>query len=180
LSRQELDCYHATLEQALRVLSELSDGAYRSVSRAAGGTIGAHLRHIADHIDALRYGCNSGVVDYDRRTRGGPIEHSCEAGKAYLRQAQQWLKSLPEQQLQTPLRVRSDMGLGEPRLVEHSSHLGRELMFVFSHAVHHYALIDIIARDLGHRLPAEFGVAPATLNQAQPGQSQETRKPCAP
>jgi hypothetical protein len=36
-------------------------------------------------------------------------------------------------------------------------------MYVVAHAVHHYALIGVMAGVMGMSLPAGFGVAPSTL-----------------
>jgi len=41
----------------------------------------------------------------------------------------------------------------------------RELQFLGSHTTHHFALIAVLLRTLGHEPPAEFGVAPSTLRQ---------------
>jgi hypothetical protein len=39
----------------------------------------------------------------------------------------------------------------------------RELQFLLSHTVHHYALIALMLRTQGYEPGAEFGVAPSTL-----------------
>jgi hypothetical protein len=39
----------------------------------------------------------------------------------------------------------------------------RELQFLLSHTVHHYALMALILRLQGFNPAAEFGVAPSTL-----------------
>ena len=44
-----------------------------------------------------------------------------------------------------------------------ASTVGRELAYLLSHTIHHYALIRLLAYDHGVRLDAEFGVAPSTL-----------------
>lgn len=43
------------------------------------------------------------------------------------------------------------------------SSLGRELQFLSSHTLHHYALIKLLLDDTGLDLGPEFGVAPSTL-----------------
>ena len=49
-----------------------------------------------------------------------------------------------------------------------ASTVGREIMYCVAHAVHHYALIGIMAAMMDLKLPAGFGVAPSTLkHQAQ-------------
>ena len=42
------------------------------------------------------------------------------------------------------------------------STVGREIMYVVAHAVHHYALIGIMGGLMGLKMPAGFGVAPST------------------
>ncbi|MBM4187475.1 MAG: hypothetical protein FJ206_09205 [Gemmatimonadetes bacterium] len=44
------------------------------------------------------------------------------------------------------------------------STLGRELQFLVSHSVHHFALIKLLLANDGPVLPREFGVAPSTLS----------------
>jgi uncharacterized damage-inducible protein DinB len=47
------------------------------------------------------------------------------------------------------------------------STLGRELHFLFSHTVHHYALIAAQLRQIGLPIPEGFGISPATLRFRQ-------------
>ena len=51
----------------------------------------------------------------------------------------------------------TDGGHGCPSTVR------RELIFLVSHTVHHYALIAVMLRHQAVGLPADFGVAPSTL-----------------
>jgi hypothetical protein len=44
-----------------------------------------------------------------------------------------------------------------------ASTVARELQFLLSHTVHHYALIALILRLQGFEPGEEFGVAPSTL-----------------
>jgi hypothetical protein len=43
------------------------------------------------------------------------------------------------------------------------SSVGREIMYVVAHAVHHYALIGIMGGLMSLKMPAGFGVAPSTI-----------------
>ncbi len=45
----------------------------------------------------------------------------------------------------------------------HNSSLGRELQFLASHSVHHFAMIGGICRALEAPLPDDFGAAPSTI-----------------
>jgi hypothetical protein len=42
------------------------------------------------------------------------------------------------------------------------STLGRELAFVASHTIHHFAIVALLLRDMGIGVPARFGYAPST------------------
>jgi hypothetical protein len=55
-----------------------------------------------------------------------------------------------------------DTGEGDERPWTHSS-ARRELQFLLSHTVHHYALIAMICRQYGVGVEEDFGVAPSTL-----------------
>ncbi len=43
------------------------------------------------------------------------------------------------------------------------STFGREMVYSVAHAIHHYALISIMARLMDAKLPEHFGVAPSTV-----------------
>ena len=45
--------------------------------------------------------------------------------------------------------------------------LARELEFLVSHTVHHYALVAVLAHAHGVIMPADFGMAPSTLKYRQ-------------
>ena len=45
------------------------------------------------------------------------------------------------------------------------STFGREMVYAIAHAIHHYALISIMARLMEVSLPEHFGVAPSTVAQ---------------
>ena len=47
--------------------------------------------------------------------------------------------------------------------IETETTLGRELIFVLSHTIHHNSLIAVMAKTLGVVIPDRFGYAPSTL-----------------
>ena len=62
------------------------------------------------------------------------------------------------------IEVRADVGTGEdPEKAWCGSTVARELRFLVSHTVHHYALIAMVLRGHGLDPGEEFGVAPSTL-----------------
>ena len=48
-----------------------------------------------------------------------------------------------------------------------NSTIRRELQFLVSHTVHHYALIGLILKTMDVSVPENFGVAPSTLKHEQ-------------
>lgn len=158
---------HALLEQAAMLINDLDDADYLLPMHTFGsGSIGQHLRHVLDHYHAL-YAREEGLIDYDHRRRDNPVESSKILALAEIQRILAMLPMLIDQ----PVRVRSEISPHAQHVDEMNSSLKRELLFVTSHAVHHFALIALLLRLQGVVVPADFGVAPATLShqrQQQP------------
>lgn len=155
--------YKDTLNQALSVLLLLSDEDYIAQPASELSSIGAHIRHIIDHFNAVKLGLKTGIVDYERRTRGSDIEQDKQAATAELQLIIAWLEQLQRDTLSINLNVRAQISLNEPCIANAQTSLNRELMFVASHAVHHYAVIKIILHTLDYPVETEFGIAPSTI-----------------
>ena len=135
--------------------------------------VGAHLRHVIEHYEALLMPPMEGVVDYDARRRDAALERSPQVARTRLLALQHRLGHGCD--LQQPLCVRGLAGLAGEFAFALPSTLGRELVFVASHAVHHYALLAPHLRQHGLPTPGEgFGVAPATLAHARSVYPQPT------
>ena len=125
--------------------------------------VGAHLRHIIEHYEALLSPAEPGSVDYDQRPRDRELERRPDVARARLEALQARLLQWTDTQLGAPLQVRGLGGLaGDFDFVVESS-WGRELVFVASHAIHHYALLEAHCKQHGISAGAQFGRAPATL-----------------
>lgn len=123
---------------------------------------GAHMRHIIDHYLALISGLSKGYIDYDVRRRGDKLELELQLALDKLTQIAQWLQSLATTDLNQPLALSTEVSVQEKKVQSVPTSLARELVFVGSHAVHHYAMIAQIALQQKMDLPASFGIAPAT------------------
>ena len=135
----------------------------RTAALDYASAVGAHLRHVIEHYDALLHLGESGVVDYDRRARDRDLERQPAVARARLEGLQARLLHWTDAQLQAPLQVRGVAGLvGELEFTVASS-VGRELVFVASHAIHHFALLRAHCQQIGLPMPPEFGLAPATV-----------------
>lgn len=150
------------LSQAERLVERLDDDLF---SRPAEGfyrsTIGGHLRHCLDHYDSFSNGLAEGQVDYDYRMRLPELESETAKALAKTQEVSTALKNLSEESTLSALRIKMDCGLSA--VGWQSSTVGRELQFLVSHTVHHFAMIGGICRELGIELESGFGVAPSTL-----------------
>jgi hypothetical protein len=154
----------AVLGQARDLLGRLRAGVYSSTAGlpVASGA-GPHLRHCLDFYDALLDGLETGRVDYNLRERDEATERDPHRAIARIDATIARLEATSAP-ASTPLLVRAE-GPADP--LDPSSwvrsSLARELVFLSSHTVHHFALVALLVRLQGVEPGAEFGVAPSTL-----------------
>lgn len=126
------------------------------------GAIGGHVRHVLDHLAAWLAGIDTGTVNYDDRQRDTDIEHDPVAALNAIQYHIARLAELDDERLANSVQVLTSMTRCGS-LVELPSSHARELAFVFSHTIHHNALVGTIARALDVDLPKHFGMAPSTI-----------------
>lgn len=154
----------SVLSELRAVVASLPQGAYaaRAGKVFADASIGGHVRHCLDHVRALADGCRKGLIDYDRRARGTPIESDPALALAEADSLIALIEGLSASLAADPVRVSIlPSRAGECTLV--SSTLARELAFVLSHTVHHNSTIRAMAVAAGAGVPGSFGFAPSTL-----------------
>lgn len=130
---------------------------------AFNGSIGGHYRHCLDHFTSLLRALDSDEVDYDRRERNPRIETEPAFALNLTRQMRETLQRLTSQDLGRSVRTRCEVSYVHGNSPLTVSSYGRELVYAIAHAIHHYALISVMARLLGVDLPRHFGVAPSTV-----------------
>ena len=157
-----VDSFYAPVEDAHIILDALSTEQYCAKPTSPfKSSIGEHIRHILDHYHALMLGLDAGHVDYNQRTRQSNVESDLALAISNWQQINDWLSSLNDTDHERVVKV-----VTEHNIV--NSTLGRELSFVSSHAVHHFAFIKLLASAFEVALPKDVGVAPATLKSQQP------------
>ncbi|MGC9943045.1 MAG: DinB family protein [Verrucomicrobiota bacterium] len=158
-----------TLRQGERMLTDISDEAYvRKIDVAFSASIGGHYRHCLDHFRALLEAAPAGDLNYDQRERGTLVEKDRFAALNATRELCAGYEKLDAALLARQLKITCKSSYGTDESQVSPSTVGREVMYVVAHAVHHYALIGVISRVTGLRLAGGFGVAPSTLKyQAQ-------------
>ncbi|MBO6524401.1 MAG: hypothetical protein JJ971_11280 [Balneolaceae bacterium] len=155
------------LKQGVELLSAVSDEQYSSNNGKYNKSgIGRHFRHIVEHYYSLLAEQN-GFVDYDARERDLRLENDREFMIQSMEKVSESLRNLNSDDLERRIKVRSNEGIGEENAPLSESTIRRELQFLISHTVHHYALIGLILKTMGFEPSPEFGIAPSTLKYEQ-------------
>ncbi len=151
------------LLQGIELLERIDDELYAAQESAVcSSAIGGHVRHIVDYYGLMLTGVHAGRIDYDLRERDPQVESNRSAGIERLRDLAGQLECFDLQTVPSVIEVKVDLPEGEEPVWSRSS-LERELQFILSHTVHHFALIGTIARLNGCEPGDEFGVATSTL-----------------
>jgi len=169
---------HILIDQNLDVIGQgrdllaTMDPTLYATGATASPALGPHLRHCIDFYEALLRDWSSGKIDYDRRDRDPRLETEPLAAVDALDSIRERLEAIPDERLAEPIDVTADAPRpDEPREWTRSS-LGRELRFLLSHTVHHYAIVALLLRHRGKDPGADFGVASSTL-------THRAHPPCA-
>lgn len=144
------------------VVAVTDDETY-TAARADGvsGSVGAHVRHTIDHVVALVDRRSGVAVDYDSRRRGTTIEVDRSAALDELERMARGLNGLSDADLLASIDLSSVVDVEGHRVAVRST-LGRELVFVMSHTIHHQAIIALLLASAGQTTPSRFGCAPST------------------
>jgi len=153
-----------TLTQGETLLLSLSDDAYTcKLPVAFNASIGGHFRHCLDHFRSLLAAATDGDLNYDHRERGTIIETDRLAALRATRELREAYGRIDSALAARPLTVTCKTAYSTTGSQSAPSTVGREIMYSVAHAVHHYALIGVMAGTMGVPLPAGFGIAPSTL-----------------
>lgn len=162
-----IDTNTVLLKQGIQVLNHISDQQYVDAdSPYYQSFTGKHMRHVLEHYLALPMPPeNIKTVNYEDRARDQRLEHdrffAIETAQSIIEQFKNIDK--PQNYLHKQIILKSYEESTLDGLSESISSIQRELQFLVSHTVHHYALIAIILRIQGVEPAEEFGVAPSTL-----------------
>ncbi|XAL99559.1 hypothetical protein OT109_18515 [Phycisphaeraceae bacterium D3-23] len=153
----------ALLNQLSDLMAGLDAAAYNTKPESTKcGAIGGHVRHTLDHVIAWLHGVGGESINYDDRQRGTDVETNPRTAEQVIARCLAQLAEVPGDVLPKTVAVFTSM-TSDGALVRLPSTHARELAFVFSHTVHHNAIIGTIARALDIELPEHFGMAPSTI-----------------
>ena len=158
----------ALLKDMRAVIDGLDDVEYAmpAPGRSAGG-IGGHVRHCLDHVGALLAAADTGLCAYDRRARNTDIETNRAAAMRSADDLAAAIARLDARLLEHDVLVETQIDHSGASITTRSS-VGRELIFVISHTIHHNAIVAQMLRARGVRIGPRFGLAPATPTDGPP------------
>ena len=153
------------LRQGFDLLNKIDDRLYNAAANNSsmnGGAIGGHFRHCIEFVNCFLNGIESGRIDYEKRERNLRIEIEREFAMAEILRISDALEisTLPENG--NKLLVKPEDLTGNKDFWCESS-IERELEFLQSHTIHHYALVAFKLRSLDITVPPDFGIATSTL-----------------
>jgi uncharacterized damage-inducible protein DinB len=150
------------LDDMRSMIERIDDESYAAPAPGrSSGSIGGHVRHCLDHVSALVIAIRTGMCAYDRRMRGTAIESRRMAALNQILHFEGALAGVGNAMLDLPVDVETQIDTDGSMLVTTST-VGRELVFVTSHTIHHNAIISHLLTARGVDMGARFGLAPAT------------------
>jgi len=150
-----------TLKQGIGLIARLDDRLYTQPNPELSlSGAGAHFRHCIDFYHSFLAGVGSGRINYDLRERDERLERNRLFAIARLNAVIEGLSRSPVIEDDRAIETLLEGSLDSDWSI---SSLKRELQFLLSHTIHHYALIALALRSQGFDPGAEFGVAPSTL-----------------
>jgi len=152
------------LRQGVELIERLDHSLYAEANHPLlKYTAGGHFRHSIDFYTCFLSSVATGLVNYDRRARNEVVELDRAFAVAEIEDIIDRLGKLSAD-CGEELRVVLESGsAGEDESDWSRSSVGRELQFLLSHTIHHYALIAMALRLQGFETPEEFGVSLSTL-----------------
>lgn len=155
------------LNQGIQLLKGMSDEVYaQNGHEYFSSGVGKHIRHVLDLYRCL-VDAEDDVINYDARQRNTQIESDRLYAVRETRNIIEGLKLLSlryENQGLRVVKVNSNEGENPDGISPWcTSSVTRELQYIVSHTIHHFALIAMIYQLQEGNPPKDFGVAPSTL-----------------
>jgi hypothetical protein len=138
-------------------------------------SIGQHVRHSMDHLERAAYAASyaeESEIHYDLRVRGVVDEHDMDAATSRILRIEAQIEGLTSNPSYISVMshpIKACFMLSGDSEFEYMlpSTVARELGFAAHHAIHHLALVRIIAINTvglsASDLPQDFGRAPSTV-----------------
>jgi hypothetical protein len=153
------------LLQLASAIEEVSENAYKQKSTLLNGsTIGGHTRHVIEIFQCLLQGYEIGIVNYEHRKRDMLIETNKDFAVALLQEISSKI-ALTNKSLRLEGFYSNEADCENCSI---QTNFFRELVYNLEHCIHHMALIRVGIQEFSAIvLPANFGVAPSTIQYQQ-------------
>ena len=150
------------LHEMQTVIERLDDAGYTMPAPGrSSGAIGGHVRHCLDHVKAVIAATHSGVCAYDRRARGTDVETDRRVAVQAIAAVIDVVRHLEPSVLDREIEVETQLDRTGATITTRSS-IGRELVYVMSHTIHHNAIVALMLQARGVGTDPRFGLAPST------------------
>lgn len=158
LDQQLINSNIHALKEGAELILLLKKGQYTEGFKPAfQSTIGAHFRHVLEHYRCFVSQMVGGTFCYDKRERDQQLECDAEYALQTIDELITSVRDIDEANCMRPLMIED-----EQTSAPVATNLNRELLFLQSHTVHHYAIIGAMTRAFGNQPDEDFGVAIAT------------------
>ncbi len=149
-------------DDCIQIIELLSTEQYQFLDDK-NSSIGSHFRHLIDFFQSLlKLAANDNpLINYDARQRDVRLTVDQHYARSKIQDIQKQIKALTD--LNKTLQVHETLDADQAIVTPLSSSLGRELLFVCSHAVHHLSLIKLLAEKQNISIDANIGKAPSTI-----------------
>jgi hypothetical protein len=155
-----IDANIKSLEEGETLLAGLNDDLYRKGVRPIfESTLGAHFRHFIEHYQCFFLQLPQRRFCYDDRQRNQALEEDLNIALNDISAVKSKFREFDFGSFEHTYTICDDQTEEDV-----ATSLERELIFLQSHTVHHYAIIAAIVRALGKTTLTGFGVAIATKN----------------
>lgn len=146
------------LDQAISLIRNQPQEKYdHACKEVFSSTIGQHIRHCVEHYEEfLTAVAEQRDLDYEKRPRDLRLETDPAEALRRLAAIHFSLGGISAQSRHLGVL---DTGAEAPS----QSSTAREMQYLLSHTVHHFALIAVIGAHSGISVPRDFGIAPSTL-----------------
>jgi len=154
----------AAIDQGIDLLGKIGFTRYtQRIPACFNSAAGGHMRHVIEHYLSFLQGLETGEVDYESRPRDPLIENDPDYAVGQMNAIKQRLAEFSMTNVDRTLRVRVETASESESAPWADSTVLREMEFLLSHTVHHYALIAVVCGLAGFPTTPDFGMAPSTL-----------------
>lgn len=157
-----VDAHCIVIDQLIDACHSINTRNYCAMPAEGISPLGMHIRHIIEFYQELTRVLDHAVPDiicYDNRQRNMLLENSPHEAVDTLEHIKEVIRSHIVNDRQFILQAILCVGQAPTKI---ASSLYRECHYVLDHAIHHMAMIKMIAGMMGVSLPDSFGVAYST------------------